>query len=89
MLIVDDALTWYRSSAAAERGFCGRCGGNLFFRPLDGSYVSIMAGTLDDPTGLAAEAHIFVDEKSDYYDIHDGLPRHDGRGDVNLTAMKT
>lgn len=82
----DATLTWYRSSQGAERGFCGRCGSNLFFRPLDREYVSIMAGTLDRTTELVAEAHIFVDSKSDYYTIGDGLPQHAGRGDVDLTA---
>lgn len=82
----DGSLTWYRSSPAAERGFCGRCGSNLFFRPVNREYVSIMAGTLDQPTDLVAEAHIFVRSKSDYYLICDGLPQHGGRGDVDLTA---
>ena len=82
----DGSLTWYRSSQAAERGFCGRCGANLFYRPVSREYVSIMAGTLDQATGLVAGAHIFVDSKSDYYTIGDGLPQHDGRGDVDMTA---
>jgi hypothetical protein len=66
-------LRWYRSSAEAERGFCMRCGGNLFWRPTaPGSGVtSIMAGTLDAPTGLRVMQHIFVDDKSDYYEIGD------------------
>jgi len=82
----DGALTWYGSSADAERGFCGRCGSNLFFRPNERGYVSIMAGTLDVPTGLTAIAHIFVSEKSDYYAIADGLPQHADRGGIDLTA---
>ena len=28
-------LRWYASSANARRGFCGECGGSLFFEPLD------------------------------------------------------
>ena len=43
-------LTWYRSSAQAERGFCSLCGGNLFWRQIDSDTTSIMAGTLDTPT---------------------------------------
>lgn len=71
-------LTWYRSSDDAERGFCGRCGSNLFWRRADGgrTYTSIMAGTLDAPTGLKLQRHIFVADKSDFYDITDGLPQH-------------
>jgi hypothetical protein len=82
----DGSLTWYRSSESAERGFCGRCGSNLFYRPGHRQWLSIMAGTLDLPTGLDAAAHIFVDSKSDYYTIGDGLPQLVDRGDVDLTA---
>jgi len=65
---------WFASSNAAERGFCNRCGGNLFWRPLkdDRGWTSIMAGTLDPPTHLKLKQHIFVGDKSDYYEIMDG-----------------
>jgi hypothetical protein len=70
-------LRWYRSSAGAERGFCVRCGGNLFWRETaPGSLdTSIMAGTLDPPTGLRIVEHIYTADKSDYYEIDDGLPQ--------------
>jgi len=75
-------LRWYRSSARAERGFCARCGANLFWRrlPDDGPEsglpaTSIMAGTLQAPTSLKICRHIFVADKSDYYQINDGLPQ--------------
>jgi hypothetical protein len=69
-LLAADTLGGFRSSARAERGFCSRCGGNLFWHPLDADpdQMSIMAGTLDPPTGLRIEQHIFVADKSDYYD---------------------
>jgi hypothetical protein len=75
-LTAASTLTWYRSSDSAERGFCRRCGGNLFWRPTDGRSTSIMAGTLDPPTGLAVDKHIFVSGKSDYYALNDGVPQH-------------
>lgn len=73
-------LRWYASSPEAERGFCSRCGSNLFWRRTgaDAATVSIMAGTLDVPTGLALAAHIFVADKSDYYEIGDGVPQSPG-----------
>jgi hypothetical protein len=48
-LLESATLRWYRSSVAAERGFCSRCGGNLFWRPTGAELgvTSIMAGTLD------------------------------------------
>ena len=68
-------LAWYRSSASAERGFCNVCGGNLFWRQVGDDSVSIMAGTLDPPTGLRIARHIFVGDKSDYYALHDDAPQ--------------
>jgi hypothetical protein len=73
-----DSLTWYRSSQSAERGFCARCGGNLFWRLVGGDSVSIMAGTLDTPTQLKITEHIFVGDKSDYYELTDALPKKIG-----------
>jgi hypothetical protein len=72
-----DTLKWYRSSDTAERGFCGECGSNLFWRPIGGDTTSITAGTLDTPTGLSIEKHIFVGAKSDYYELPDDLPKLD------------
>ena len=70
-------LRWYRSSASAERGFCTRCGGNLFWRETapESTTTSIMAGTLEVPTGLRLSQHIFTGDKSDYYEITDGVPQ--------------
>ena len=74
----DTSLRWYQSSAEAERGFCRDCGSSLFWRPAHGRHISIMAGTLNAPTGLKAVEHIFVADASDYYSIDDGLPQHSG-----------
>jgi hypothetical protein len=77
-LTTSATLVWYRSSDDAERGFCSVCGGNLFWRQFRGGTVSIAAGTLDTPTGLAIEKHIYVRDKSDYYALNDDLPKADG-----------
>ncbi len=72
-LLESATLRWYRSSATAERGFCSRCGGNLFWRETapGTEVISIMAGTLEVPTGLRITAHSFVGDRSDYYDLAD------------------
>ncbi len=75
VLTGSEGLRWYRSSAAARRGFCGDCGSSLFWEPASGGRVSIAAGTLDLPTGLETVAHVFVGDSGDYYTIGDGLPR--------------
>ena len=62
-------LKWYASSDNARRGFCGECGGTLFFEPLTKDYVAIAAGTLDPPTGLKTVVQIHVASAGDYYQI--------------------
>src|SRR6478672_11400962 len=62
-LVSNEALGWYRSSEAAERGFCRNCGGNLFWKPTDAGYISITAGSIDPPTRLKMSEHIYVGSK--------------------------
>jgi hypothetical protein len=74
----EEALTWYRSSEKARRGFCRICGSSLFWEPIGTGRVSIAAGSLDSPTRLKTVRHIFVADKGDYYEIHDGLDQLSG-----------
>ncbi len=69
VLVSATHLRWYQSSATAERGFCGQCGSVLFWRSAARPEISITAGTLDKPTGLTTEGHIFCADKGDYYEI--------------------
>jgi hypothetical protein len=73
------AITWYAATPRAQRGFCATCGAHLFWRRNGADFVSIFAGCLDEPTGLALAEHIYVAEKGDYYDIADGLPQRPER----------
>lgn len=70
-----DKITWYRASPHAMRGFCSTCGSALFWKGNGSDEISIMAGALDQPSGLTPEAHIFVADKGDFYEIADGLPQ--------------
>lgn len=74
-LTADETLKWFRSSDFAQRGFCGECGSNLFWQRDDAPAISIMAGTLDGPTGLKTACHIYCDDAGDYYEITDDLPK--------------
>jgi hypothetical protein len=71
-------LRWYRSSPTARRGFCTRCGAQMFWEPTDRNHISIAAGTLNEPTGLKLVKHICSAQKGDYYEIEDGLPQEGG-----------
>ena len=66
----EKTLSWYRSSLRAKRGFCCRCGSSLFWQEDGSSSLSIAAGSLDVPTGLSTQEHIYFDDASDYYRVH-------------------
>ena len=76
----DGVLSWFESSPGVHRGFCGRCGSNLFWRRDHGGTVSVMAGTIDRPTGLTTALHIFTRQAGDYYAVADDVPQTDGHG---------
>ena len=70
-------LKWYASSEKARRGFCGECGGTLFYDPLQKDHVSITAGTLDPPTGLKTTLQIYCASAGDYYEIDPAIPQRE------------
>ena len=83
-LTKDEGLTWFQSSPEAERGFYNKCGTPLFWRETPSDRISICAGALDNPDVLDEAGHIFVADKPDWYDLHDGLPKFDYGDDGSL-----
>lgn len=77
-------LAWYKTSESAQRGFCRECGSGVFWEPVVQEGTGILAGTLDQPTGLKTLGHIFVGEKPDFYDLTDDLPKFEGSSDGQL-----
>ncbi len=73
-LFVDahETLHWYESTPGYKRGFCKQCGGNLFWSRLSDDQISVMAGTIDPPTGLKTVEYIYEEDASDYIEIPKG-----------------
>jgi len=69
--IKGDTLSWYKSSSTAERGFCGTCGSNLFWRRFGNEDTSVFAGTIDGPSGVVMDSQILTQTKGDYYELPD------------------
>jgi hypothetical protein len=68
----------YRSSARLLRLFCPVCSTYLFGEPIDRpGYMSINVDSLDDPSALAPEMHIWVESKIAWVMLDDGLPQHE------------
>jgi hypothetical protein len=60
LTVGDDLLSRYRSSAAAVRSFCSRCGTPLFFQ--SGRWpgeIHVTLATLDSSEGLEPQAHAY------------------------------
>ena len=56
-----------RSSDWAERGFCTKCGSNLFYHIVESGDYQIAAGLFDDQSVLRMSLQVFTDRKPDFY----------------------
>jgi GNAT superfamily N-acetyltransferase len=74
-----------RSTPAAVRTFCDRCGTALTFRDdARPGEVDVTVGSLDEPERLVPREHVFVASRLPWLGSRDGLPEHPGaapRGD--------
>src|ERR1700680_2417345 len=60
--------------AARYRFFCGDCGSHIYSHgPAYGAIAFIKAGTLDDPSWVAPNLHIWCAEKLPWVDIPAGV----------------
>ncbi len=66
----------YRSSEWAERGFCKKCGSNLFYFLMPNRFI-IEAGLFNEQD-FKLESEIFCAGKPTWYEFAGGHPRHDG-----------
>lgn len=58
-----------RSSEWAERGFCTKCGSNLFYHIVDSSDYQMAAGLFDDQSMLRMSLQVFTDRRPDFYEF--------------------
>jgi hypothetical protein len=67
---------WYRSSAHAERGFCGRCGSTVGMREdVLADRVQVCVGSLDEPHRVRIDDQVWTRERISWFDTRDDLPR--------------
>jgi len=72
----EELLTIYRSSEHCRRSFCSQCGSTFqFLDDRKPNQMSMAISSLDGDHGARLERHIFVETKTDWYDIPDDLPR--------------
>ena len=71
----EDSITTYQSSDWAERGFCSKCGSNLWYRFKPTGNRSFLAGLFSDADHYTVEKEIFTDEKAAWCDLSGDHPR--------------
>lgn len=81
VIIVADTLSWYSPDDSVAYGFCQRCGSSMFWRAASRSdYLTLCAGTLDQPTGLHTTTAWWTAEHADYHTPAAGLTEYDYDG---------
>ncbi|MFT4561624.1 MAG: hypothetical protein ACI9BW_001365 [Gammaproteobacteria bacterium] len=73
-----NTLRWVQSSSRARRGFCVSCGSSIFWESQSQPYIGIVAGSIDEGSGLHGVRHIYVNDQAPCYTIDDGLPQFRG-----------
>jgi hypothetical protein len=66
----------YQSSQNARREFCPTCGTQLFFREKDDSSIDIATASLDEPSLVRPQYHIWFTSRTPWFDTSDHLPRY-------------
>ena len=73
----EEHIERFASSSWAERGFCRKCGSNLFYLLKPSRYM-MWTGAFDDAEQFRLVGEICVDDKPGTYDFVGEHPRHGG-----------
>lgn len=74
-----DQLSWFDSSAGAQRGFCSQCGSSMFFRSQRWpGELHIAQGCIDGVLDRQPQANVFFDQHVDWMPIDNKLKQVDG-----------
>jgi hypothetical protein len=66
------------SGGAVYRGFCPNCGARLFGKAASPTLISIMAGSLDNPSWFSPQADIYTASAQPWDYMHPDLPKFPG-----------
>jgi len=63
----EENITVYNSTDWAERGFCNKCGSNLFYRLKGSNQHMVPVGLFDDQAPFVFDSQVFIDKKPSFY----------------------
>lgn len=88
MLPASTPAAWYPSSPQSRRGFCPTCGTTLFYAStLCPGEIHVARPTIMGPVDRDPECHVFYDQRTDWVELGDSLPRYD-TDDPGLARFK-
>ncbi|MBI3171522.1 MAG: GFA family protein [Hydrocarboniphaga effusa] len=92
--VLKDKLWWsrkspefFKSSTAAQRGFCPKCGTPLTFAYNTSKWICVTIGSLDDPTRVPPTVHYGIESQVHWLHLHDELPREETGVNDDLKNM--
>ena len=75
--LTSGTIAEYHSSPGVRRGHCAACGTTITYaqdkHPED---IDVAVSSLDDPSGIDPEAHIWVEDKVPWLVVNDDLPQY-------------
>lgn len=71
----EDNITAYESSDWARRGFCSKCGTNLFYFLKPANRYIMSVGAFDDAAAFRLAGEIYIDHKPPGYEFAGDLPK--------------
>jgi len=78
-----DRLVRFRSSDHGTRSFCGTCGSTLFCESTrQPEVIDVVLANVEGPIDLAPQAHFYFDDRADWVQVADDLPRLGGKTGV-------
>lgn len=82
----EDNVSRISSSDWAERGFCNKCGSNLFYHVVKSSDYQVAAGLFDDQSQMRLSLQVFTDFKPSFYEFSNQTKMMTGEEVIALFA---
>ena len=82
------APAFFRSSSAAQRGFCPKCGTPLTFAYDSSKWLCVTVGSLDDPAQAKPTIHYGVESQVHWLHLHEELPREETEVHDDMKGMQ-
>jgi hypothetical protein len=78
---------FFRSSSAAQRGYCSKCGTPLTFAYDQSKWMCVTIGSLDVPEKVPPTKHYGIESQVHWLNLNDVLPREETGINYNMKDM--